>query len=176
MTTGPKIELRPATVADAPALGRIHVDAWWAAYRGLVPDSFLQHIIYDWGEARLRRALAAGSEETYAVELEGESVGLVTLGAARDPDLEAGDTGEVWGIYLAPGHWRRGIGRQAMAEAERMLRARGYERAVLWVLAGNQQARCFYEALGYALDGTAKELDLGRPLTAVRYAKGLTGR
>jgi hypothetical protein len=30
-----------ATVADAPAMGRVHVRAWQAAYRGHMPDDYL---------------------------------------------------------------------------------------------------------------------------------------
>jgi hypothetical protein len=41
------MEIRPARVNDAPALGRVHVDSWRAAYRGLVPDSSLQAFTYE---------------------------------------------------------------------------------------------------------------------------------
>src|SRR5919107_604708 len=35
------VTVRPATVADAPAMGRVHVRAWQAAYRGQMPDAYL---------------------------------------------------------------------------------------------------------------------------------------
>jgi hypothetical protein len=35
------ITVRHATVGDAPALGRVHVRAWQAAYRGHKPDDYL---------------------------------------------------------------------------------------------------------------------------------------
>jgi ribosomal protein S18 acetylase RimI-like enzyme len=98
---------------------------------------------------------------------------LLTLGAARDPDLDASRTGEIWGIYISPDHWRRGIGRRLAEEAERILTSRGYERAVLWVLEANQQARRFYEAMGFSPDGQSKDIDWGTVLKAVRYAKVL---
>jgi ribosomal protein S18 acetylase RimI-like enzyme len=167
------MNIRPATVDDAPALARVHVDSWRAAYRELVPESSLQRFNYQWREERFRESLAAGAEETYVVGLDKEIVGFLTLGAARDPDLDATRTGEIWGIYISPDHWRRGIGRRLAEEAEEMLRSRGCERAVLWVLAGNQQARRFYEAMGFDLDGQSQDIDWGTPLTAVRYAKAL---
>ena len=34
------VTVRPATVADAPAMGRLHVRAWQAAYRGHMPDDY----------------------------------------------------------------------------------------------------------------------------------------
>ncbi|HET9289988.1 MAG TPA: hypothetical protein VFQ49_02825 [Actinomycetes bacterium] len=35
------VMVRPATVADAPAMGRLHVRAWQAAYRGHMPGDYL---------------------------------------------------------------------------------------------------------------------------------------
>jgi ribosomal protein S18 acetylase RimI-like enzyme len=175
MTGSSDVEIRLASVDDAPALARVHVDAWQAAYRGLVPDSFLRRFTYEWRKKRFRQSLAAHAEETYAVEVGGEIVGLLTVGTARDADLDARRTGEIWGIYLAPAYWRRGIGRRLVAEAERMLRSRGYDEAVLWVLADNGQARQFYKAVGFTFDGQSKEIDLGKRLKAVRYAKHLAG-
>jgi ribosomal protein S18 acetylase RimI-like enzyme len=167
------MEIRPARVDDAPALARIHVDSWRAAYRGLVPDASLQAFTYEGREECFRQPLAAGAEETCLVRVEGRHVGLLTLGAARDPDLDAGRTGEIWGIYLSPGHWRKGIGRRLAGEAESILTSRGYEDAVLWVLEGNQQARRFYEAMGFRFDGQFRDIDWGTPLRAVRYRKAL---
>jgi ribosomal protein S18 acetylase RimI-like enzyme len=175
MTEVPDLEIRPATTADAPALARVHVDAWQVAYRGLVPDIMLQAFTYEYREERFRRSLAAGAEETHVVELEGEVVGLLTIGIARGPDLERQCTGEIWGIYISPRYWRRGFGSRLVAVAQQMLQQRGYENVVLWVLASNSRARRFYEAMGFAPDGHSKEIDLGKSLQAVRYAKRLGG-
>ena len=35
------VTVRRATVADAPAMGRVVVRAWQAAYRGHMPDDYL---------------------------------------------------------------------------------------------------------------------------------------
>jgi ribosomal protein S18 acetylase RimI-like enzyme len=117
--------------------------------------------------------LATNAEDTCLVQVDGEVVGFLTLGAARDPDLDVGRTGEIWGIYISPAYWRRGIGKRLAEEAERILKSRGYEDAVLWVLEDNQQARRFYEAMGFSLDGESKTVDWGAPLKAVRYRKAL---
>jgi len=54
-----------------------------------------------------------------------------------------------------------------------MLASRGYFIVTLWVLVANNQARRFYEAMGFQTDGATKEVQLGIPLTAVRYRKKL---
>jgi ribosomal protein S18 acetylase RimI-like enzyme len=167
------MNIRRATVDDALELARVHVDSWRAAYRGLVPDAFLERFDFHWRERCFREALDAGMEETYLVRMDAQVVGFLTLGAARDPDLDAECTGEIWGIYVSPNAWRRGIGRTLAGEAERILRSRGYEDAVLWVLEDNQRAKRFYEAMGFAPDGESREMNWGAPLQAVRYAKDL---
>jgi ribosomal protein S18 acetylase RimI-like enzyme len=139
----------------------------------LVPESSLQAFTYRWREECFRQALPTSAEETYLVQVDQEVVGLLTLGAARDPDLDANRTGEIWGIYVSPDYWRRGIGYRLAQEAERILESRGFDDAVLWVLKGNQRARQFYEAMGFRLDGESKTIDWGTPLKAVRYRKAL---
>src|SRR5512136_2512469 len=165
------MNLRRATPDDATAIARLHVDSWRSAYRGVVPDEFLDSMDPDKRARRFRESLASGSEETYLAEEKGELLGILTLGACRDADVDHAITGEIWGIYLAPQHWRKGWGRAILQRAEQMLQSRGYQRATLWVLEGNAQARRFYEAMGFEADGASKQLDLGAPLTAIRYRK-----
>lgn len=167
------VHLRQATPEDAPGLARVHVASWQAAYRGTVPDLFLERFTVETRTERFRQSLAAGAEETYVAEADGQMVGLLTLGGCRDPDLDGHVTGEIWGIYLVPEHWRQGMGTMLCKEGEGMLASRGYAVAVLWVLEANEQARRFYEAMGFQADGVSKEIHLGIPLTAVRYRKEL---
>jgi RimJ/RimL family protein N-acetyltransferase len=104
------MKLRRATPDDALALAKAHVDSWHGAYRGLVPDSFLGGFTVERRTKRFRESIAAGAEETYVVEEDGEVLGFLTLGKCRDSDVDDNTTGEIWGIYLAPKHWRKGIG------------------------------------------------------------------
>ena len=105
------MHIRRATPADAQALAQLHIDAWRAAYRGLVPDAFLATLDAARRAERFRTSLAEGSEETFAAEVDGQILGFLTVGACRDADVDPDETGEIWGIYLAPEHWRRGVGR-----------------------------------------------------------------
>jgi ribosomal protein S18 acetylase RimI-like enzyme len=170
---GDTMNIRRATAHDAPLLARIHVDAWQAAYRGVVPASHLANFTYERREAAFRQALAANLEETYLIESDDQAIGILTLGASRDADLDTRRTGEIWGIYITPRYWHQGIGTRLVAEAEQMLQARGYRDIVLWVLEDNLNARRFYEKTGFALDGGSRLVDLGKPLKAVRYHKVL---
>jgi ribosomal protein S18 acetylase RimI-like enzyme len=140
----------------------------------VAPDASFRGFSYRWREERFRASLLRGSGETYVAGAEHEILGFVTLGAARDPDLDAASTGEIWGIYVSPDCWGKGIGRTLVAEAERILRSGDFERAVLWVLEANRAARRFYDAVGFVPDGTSGEIRWGTPFEALRYAKNLS--
>lgn len=152
-------------------MATVHIAAWRAAYRGLVPEPFLAALDHDRRTARFREFLASGAGNTYIIAHDNEPVGHLTIGPCRDDDLDERTVGEIWGIYLAPEHWRRGIGAQVCRRAERILRARGFGPIVLWVFEGNASAQRFYEAMGYAPDGATKTVEVGARLPAVRYRK-----
>jgi len=165
--------IRRATSHDADALAKVHVDSWRSAYRGLVPESLLAGLDYAKRAQGFRDALAEHSEETYLAQENGEVLGFLTVGDCRDDDLDRRQTGEIWGIYLAPMHWRKGIGRSLCHFGENLLQSRGCTVATLWVFKDNPQARRFYEAMGFRPDGASKTLHPGAPLEAIRYRKEL---
>ena len=169
------MDFRRATPRDAAGLAKVHVDSWHAAYREMLPESAVKGFTREWRTEGFRESIAAESEDTYVAEEHGEIVGFLTLGACRDSDLDPRTTGEIWGIYVASNHWRRGIGAYLCRHGESMLAARGYTEAVLWVFDANVQARRFYEAMGFEAHGASKEVNWGVPLKAVRYRKTLEG-
>lgn len=79
-------------------------------------------------------------------EVEGQIVGWAVGGPNREPDLD--HAGELYAIYLLPGHQRSGIGLRLTLATARWLMDIGMESMAVWVLAENHQARRFYEALG----------------------------
>lgn len=165
------MDIRRATPDDAEALAKVHIDSWRSAYRGLVPDSHLAELDYERSARRFRQPGAGLDEETYVAEQDGEVLGFVTLGPCRDTDVDGDTTGEIWGVYLAPEHWRKGIGTRLCRHAEHVLRSRGCATVTLWVFDANASARRFYETMGFEPDGASKMLNPGTPLKAVRYHK-----
>jgi ribosomal protein S18 acetylase RimI-like enzyme len=166
--------IRKATVDDAAALGTLHVAAWLAAYQGIVPFSVLERMTVEQRTDQFRDAIAHQLEETYVLQQDGAIAGFLTLGAARDADLDARVIGEIWGIYIAPDSWRQGLGSRLVQYAEKLLSDRNYQQIVLWVLAENRAARAFYECWGYAPDGTTKLIPWQPPATAMRYSKPIS--
>jgi ribosomal protein S18 acetylase RimI-like enzyme len=165
--------LRRAAPADAAELARIHVAAWQKAYRGIVPDSTLEQFTVEGRTERFRKFLAEDSSETYLAEHDSRAVGFLTLGPCRDQDVQHDTTGEIWGMYILPECWRQGFGKYLCQQGQSLLASRGFKIVTLWVLEANDQARAFYQAMGFAADGATKQLPLGIPLTAIRYRKKL---
>jgi L-amino acid N-acyltransferase YncA len=143
-----QVTIRQAVVDDAaPALGAIHVRAWQVAYRGVMPDEYLDGLRADERAAFWRRLLSGLSpDQPVLVALsDGDVVGFAGVGPARDADAAA-DVGELYAINLDPDAWGRGIGRTLLRHATSTLAAAGFSHAVLWVVPQNQRARCLYES------------------------------
>lgn len=144
--------VRAAGCGDAAAVARIHVDAWRATYRGLVPDAYLAALSYARREEWWRGILCDGGLAVrrqcafVADEPGGEVAGFAHGGLATgdEPDFQ----GELYSLYLLPTAQRRGTGRALLTAVMARLAADGVTSLLAWVLAENQPARRFYEALG----------------------------
>jgi GNAT superfamily N-acetyltransferase len=167
--------IRAATPEDARAIAEVHVASWRAAYRGVLPDTYLDRLSVDEREAQRRGHLGDPSSEwgTLVAEEDGRVIGFATFGPSRDEDAPPG-TGEVPAIYLDPAVVGTGVGRALFAEAASGLRNAGFTRATLWVLEANERARRFYEKAGWTWDGATSRHDFdcaNEPM--VRYAVDL---
>ena len=165
--------IRKVLPAEAYEYAACHVACWLAAYRGIIPDDYLDDMPAEVGpraESLRRSLLDPGDERFYCADDDGRMVGRLVFGCSRDPDKPA--AGEVMAIYLLPEFWGQGFGRLMMDFAIASLKAEGYREVLLWVLAENTRARRFYERYGFKADGVSKLIDLGRPLVEVRYLLG----
>ena len=166
--------IRAAVPDDAEEVERLRVAGWQAAYRGILPDDYLNRMRVDGGRRRRWMTEQATAEppsvrvESVAVQ-GGAIVGWVAGGRCRDADRPGPGQGEIYAIYVLPEWWGRGVGRLLMAHAVRVLSEAGYRDITLWVLEANQQARRFYQAAGFRPDGSRQLLDPGGPVYEVRY-------
>jgi RimJ/RimL family protein N-acetyltransferase len=165
--------IRRATAADAPAMGRVHVRAWQAAYRGHMPDDYLDGLRAEdraaYWERTLRREDLRGT--VLVVERDGEVVGFAAVGPSPEPQ----GAGELFAINLDPDHWGTGSGRLLLQAAQAELARLGFEETVLWVLPANARARRFYETAGWVVDGTERTMEiLGVVVPEVRYRRRST--
>ena len=161
------VTIRAATPDDARGVATVHVGTWQDAYRGLVPDDFLDALDVDRRVAAYaeHRVLEDAERPLFVAEVDGRIIGFSNVGPSRDED----GNGELYAIYVDAAHWDTGVGRDLMVPAARWLAER-YAEATLWVLADNERARRFYEKGGWRFDGTTKDDDRGSfVLREVRY-------
>lgn len=151
------MKVRTAVLKDAPAMGRVMVEAWLSAHRGQMPDSAWRKRVDEWTPdvsarawARLLSERAGGDHARVvllvAVEDSGDPLGLV-LGTEVEDD-ESGATAQIDALYVLSDRQGQGIGRWLFQEAVRRLAALGFSRLHIGVLSANLAARAFYEAMG----------------------------
>ena len=176
------IVTRPATTLDADAIATIHIAAWRAAYRGMVPDQLLAALDHS-----LRAALWADilgrdrpRSRVMAAESAGEFWGFGDLRPSLDGDRDPSRVGEVAALYVDPAHWRGGAGGALLDALESAAIEFGYETLELRVLEQNDPARRFYERLGWETDGvllpdragvSQHGFPDGVPVEVVRYSR-----
>ncbi|WP_042374277.1 GNAT family N-acetyltransferase [Streptacidiphilus neutrinimicus] len=172
-----QLTVREAVEADAGDLVRVRVDAWRAAYAGVIPPAYLDELDATAAPARLGeylRDLPAG-RHYLAAERMGRLVGFAIAGAER-PSVESArgerdGFGEVHALYVHPDAWFTGAGSALLHAATHRLAEDGMHSLSLWVLERNVQARRFYERHGWRPDGARDELRFGGALVQeLRYA------
>jgi ribosomal protein S18 acetylase RimI-like enzyme len=145
------VEVRLARPSDAAAIARIDVEAWRAAYAGILP----QRLLIDMSERRRRAAWTATLQREPGLVVVGcdEFGGVAGFGSfGRRRDGDPAFAGEIFTLYVSPDRQNRGIGRALMhAMFERLLRLQ-LDSALVWVLRANP-SRFFYERLRGSLCG-----------------------
>jgi ribosomal protein S18 acetylase RimI-like enzyme len=142
------MQISHAALEDAHAVAVIHVSAWQAAYRGIVPSDYLDGLSVEKREASWRAAIAGNDLHLLVAKLNDHIVGWVAFGACRDAGA-ATTHGEIWAIYVAPAHWSCGVGRAHWLAARTALVQLGFKNVSLWVLAANARAIRFYLGVGF---------------------------
>jgi ribosomal protein S18 acetylase RimI-like enzyme len=164
------MEIRLATSADAVGVAIVQVRTWQAAYRGVMPDAFLDTISLEVRTQAWRGALERGQPELWVACLAAEVIGWVAFGGSRDGDAAA-STGEIEAIYICPEYWATGLGRALWLKARERLKNRGFTSITLWVLSENSRAIRFYRAAGFLPDWhSEKSISIGgKELKEVRF-------
>ncbi len=145
------LTLRPATRGDITALAELQHrcdirQRDWAG-PGLLPPP-----IEDQAAEWRQRFDRPGIWMRVAVDTEDRIIGAVGFAQAFAEGERIEGRAHVNAVFVDPAHWRRGIARALLDEAERAMRAAGYRDVQLWTLEGSP-AEEVYTALGWRRDG-----------------------
>jgi GNAT superfamily N-acetyltransferase len=125
----------------------VHVRAWRAGYRGLLPDRVLDGLSVGVRRRAWEERLGDPGHPTLVAEDGGAVAGFCTVALAE---------AEIAALYVDPERWGRGTGTALLGAALDLLREHGAEDAVVWLLAENDRARRLYGHFGFTADGGEK--------------------
>jgi ribosomal protein S18 acetylase RimI-like enzyme len=169
----PTAAVRNAELTDAAAIAAVHVASWKAAYRGMLPDDYLDSLSADDRLAQWEEWLRGGLEPGRVVVVEQTGLGVRGFASWRRQH-ERPQTAELGAMYLSPEAWGQGLGRLLLNTVVDRMRDRGCRDAVLWVHPDNQRARRFYEAAGWKHEDELKHFDLwGLSVPSTLYRRTL---
>lgn len=140
------MSVRLATSDDADAIERVRTDTWRATYRGHMPDATLDALGYDGSRRREQMSQTPPERFAFVAEHDGTVVGFCYGGPSRLAD--DAHPGEIYAIYVLPGHHRHGHGSALLRAGAREIIARGWRGMLIWVLRENAPSRLFYERMG----------------------------
>ena len=154
------VALRAATAADVEAVASIWYSGWGDGHFGNVPEEL---VAIRTKESFWARVPDRVGDTTVAV-VGADVAGFVMVVAD-----------EVEQVYVSGNHRGSGVAGALLAEAERQVKANGYDEAWLAVATGNARARRFYERSGWAdagaFDYPAATDDGPIPVPCHRYVK-----
>ena len=165
--------IRRAAEHDATRIAEIHVETWRDAYRGLIPDDYLDGLDVH-RRAVVWRNIIGAPDEAVFVAVRGERIaGFCSFLRSRDSAAPP-EIGEIAAIYVQPSAWGRGAGRSLMGAALDHAKSHGFVAVTLWVLSSNERAKRFYAKAGFAPDGAEQDDErLGFPIHELRYRQDL---
>lgn len=137
------ISIHVAAESDLPGIQEVAHRTWTVTYAGLIPDDDIAAFLEaNYNLDRLAFVRESMGEGMLVARSDGQVVGYVMVTKDRD------GTAQIWAIYVLPEWQRRGAGTLLWAAALARGRQLGSGELVLWVLAGNNPARRFYERQG----------------------------
>jgi hypothetical protein len=145
-----KVLIREREERDIPGIARVRVDAWRAAYRGIVPQAHLDGLSYTADEERFLQRYRETREQPNlffyaAVGENGQVLGFGVGGPEREGF--PGYPGELYALYIHPSYQGQGIGRGlAQTIFDRLVAANLFP-ALVWCLKDNLKACAFYHHL-----------------------------
>ena len=153
--------IRHASLKDAKAVAEIHVAAWQAAFKGLVPDEQLAAMSVDKRQAFWREAITLAEPQVIVATDAERVVGFVAFDRSRDKGTPP-TTGEIWAIAADPALWSTGVGLALWDAARDALLEEGCTKVTAWLPLRNERALRFHELAGFKREmSSAKTVEMG---------------
>jgi len=157
--------IRKALPEDARDYTNCHISIWQSAYKGIVPDEYLNNMpaeVEQLVKKHTNILKNPGDCEYYCAMLSNQMIGFIVINPCA---------GEIRAIYLLEAFWGRGYGKEMLDFAVDELKRVGQNEVFLWVFDGNTRAKRLYEKNNFSFDGTNRVVNKygGVPLVQLRY-------
>lgn len=155
-----QINIRPATLTDAKQIAAVHITAWQAAYKDLLPAEILENLSLQQYTKNWQQYLIEGVK-VWVIELKATIIGFASVCPSRDTDADPLSTAEISAMYIYPNYWQCGYGTQLLNTVIQAMQQMNFKEITLWVLETNYFARSFYEKIGFKTTANLKKIDIG---------------
>ena len=159
------MEIRYITPADDKmTISRIYEESWKYAYKGIIPQDYLESL----PEGRWVANLENSNGGTLVCVDNGRIVGTSSFCESRFNQFKG--WGEIISIYLLPDYMGRGFGKVFFDSVIVELKKMGYRNIFVWVLEENLRARKFYEKEGFVMTDVYLDDNIGgKDVREIRY-------
>ena len=160
-----RLEIRYMTESDdCFAISKVYEESWKYAYKGIVPQNYLDSI----PEGQWAAHIEQDDRKNLVMIQDGRIIGTSGFGKSRMPEMDG--FGEIISIYFLPDYMGRGYGRLLLQAVVDELMKMGFDKVFLWVLEENANARRFYERFGFVQTERCLYSDIGgKELKEVQY-------
>lgn len=143
-----------AKVEDASAISHLLAHVWREAYQGIFPDHFLARIQNeDWTDG-FKKALIDPFATTLVAEQDGEIIGMIGFGKARDSQWQHAT--EIYALNVLPNYQHQNIGTALINHCLESLEPKD-QKAYLKVACKNLIAQKCYAKVG--LHNTQQQIE-----------------
>lgn len=94
--------LRRALDTDAESIGRIHVESWNVAYRGIMPDEVIAKTDLTYHTKFWAERIADPERPVFVIEEEGQCVAFCQMIPSRDDDDDSRRVGHITSLHVLP--------------------------------------------------------------------------
>ncbi len=173
MSQHEEILIRAAKTGDAPEIANVHLNSWREAYKGLLPQKFLDQLPLTFKRRMNWWEKIISNPDEFVLLVAEDKVGVIGFAcfqAGRDQGMEK--LTEVAAIYILEKYKGQGIGFSLLSSGFKQMKDRGFKEAYCWVLEGNPTIK-FYERSGATVTDQIKQDEIsGQKVNELVYRWG----
>lgn len=142
-----EILIELAQTSDIPAIQAVAAASWHATYADIFTPAFIERFLAGaYSTDALQHSIANERSIFLVAKAEDQVIGYGQAGVGLRTQ---GDGFELYRLYVAPTHWRQGIGACLLSKIEHWLKVQGATGYGCHVHSQNEVGKAFYRKAGF---------------------------